>query len=183
MMIVRTERHPAHYDYRARFKDLRSVLGAEGAALFFAEEAETVVLIADESALLDMIGETDDAIAIHHFAHREARDLYLATLRPNADFKVREQWRQAKFKRFLSPAARALDALSRRHPFLLAAGAEDENLFTPLRGPSGARAYFEERGIHWWTNPLSGDQPGHSGPTQHDVVTGRVREPVPAFAH
>jgi hypothetical protein len=78
-MIVHTERHPAHYNYRTRFRDLRAARGAEGATLYSAEEAGSPVLITNESTLLGMIGETGDAIAIHHFVHREARDLYTSS--------------------------------------------------------------------------------------------------------
>ena len=50
------------------------------------------------------------------------------------------------------------DASGRRNGHLLALGCEDENLYPSLRGENGARRFFNERGIKWWTR--AGDDRG-----------------------
>jgi hypothetical protein len=169
-MITRTERHPARYDYRSRFPDLKDAGGSEGVEIFIAQENGEAALIADESTLLDILDESDRevGISIHFFTNEAARERYLETLRGNADFKTRARIRQAEFKRSLSAAAQALvDDHCRRHPFLLAGGSEEENLYPGLRGPGGAKSYFADRRIQWWRSARSGDPPGNRGPTRN----------------
>ena len=55
----------------------------------------------------------------------------------------------------------------RRYGHLLALGCEDENLYPSLRGESGARRFFKERGITWHRSHRSCDAPGVDGPTRN----------------
>lgn len=74
---------------------------------------------------------------------------------------------QARFRDTLSEGARSPnDDKGRRNGHLLAVGHEHENLIPELRGPDGATAFFRSRGIKWWRNGRSGDQPG-DGPTRN----------------
>ena len=59
------------------------------------------------------------------------------------------------------------DDEARRHGHLLAAGCEDENLYPPLRGETGARRFFKERKIKWHRTTGSGDADGEDGPTRN----------------
>ena len=59
------------------------------------------------------------------------------------------------------------DDKARRHGHLLAAGCEDENLYPPLRGETGARRFFKEREIKWHRTTRSGDADGGDGPTRN----------------
>ena len=59
------------------------------------------------------------------------------------------------------------DDEARRHGHLLAAGCEDENLYPPLRGETGARRFFKEREIKWHRTTRSGDADGEDGPTRN----------------
>ena len=59
------------------------------------------------------------------------------------------------------------DDKARRHGHLLAAGCEDENLYPPLRGETGARRFFKEREIKWHRTTRSGDADGEDGPTRN----------------
>ena len=59
------------------------------------------------------------------------------------------------------------DDKARRHGHLLAAGCEDENLYPPLRGETGARRFFKERQIKWHRTTRSGDADGEDGPTRN----------------
>ena len=59
------------------------------------------------------------------------------------------------------------DDEGQRHGHLLALGCEDENLYPSLRGESGARRFFKERGIKWHRTARSGDAPGVDGPTRN----------------
>ncbi len=54
-----------------------------------------------------------------------------------------------------------------RHNHLLALGCEDENLYPPLRGETGARRFFGERHIKWHRSARSGDTSGENGPTRN----------------
>lgn len=166
-MTIPIERFPASYDYRTRFPNIRRAGGAEGAAFFTAEDAGAHVLIIDESTALDIIGDEGDAVSVRYFASRQARDLCVTALRPDAPFKVRARQRQAEFRDTLSRAAQFGDEFSSRHPFLLGPGAEEENLIPALRGATGAAAYFRERGIRWWRHPMSGDPDKGKGPTRN----------------
>ena len=75
---------------------------------------------------------------------------------------------QARFRATLPAAARTpTDDKGRRHGHLLACGHEHENLIPELRGPGGAVDVFATRGIKWWRNGRSGDQPGVQGPTRN----------------
>ena len=68
--------------------------------------------------------------------------------------------RQARFRETLPlPARTPSDNKGRRHAHLLAHGHEEENLIPELRGENGARKFFRERTIKWWTNSRSGDRP------------------------
>ncbi len=75
---------------------------------------------------------------------------------------------QATFRATLpAPARTPTDDKGRRHGHLLALGHEHENLIPELRGPGGAVDFFASRGIKWWRNGRSGDQPGVAGPTRN----------------
>jgi len=75
---------------------------------------------------------------------------------------------QAIFRATLpAPASTPTDDKGLRHGHLLAVGHERENLIAELRGPGGARDLFSSRGIKWWRNGRSGDQPGVQGPTRN----------------
>lgn len=154
--------------YRSRFQDVQRAGGGEGFALYTAMDGTTPVLIADESMLAEMIDEPDWGVTIRWFSTALERDALLADLGGEIDFKGLARRQQAAFRATLSSAAQApSDELSRRHPFILPRGAEEENLFPTLRGPDGARAYFADRGITWWRNPKSGDRPAERGPTRN----------------
>jgi hypothetical protein len=82
-------------------------------------------------------------------------------------FGVDARAQQARFRATLSVGARSPDDdKGRRNPHLLAIGHEHENLIPELRGADGATAFFRSRGIKWWRNGRSGDQPG-DGPTRN----------------
>ena len=49
---------------------------------------------------------------------------------------------------------------------MLALGCEDENLYPPLRGDDGAREFFAERDIEWWSHN-GFDTTGRNGPTRN----------------
>ena len=57
------------------------------------------------------------------------------------------------------------DDQGRRHGHLLALGCEEENLYPSLRGGSGARRFFKERDIRWWTDNANRDD--GDGPTRN----------------
>lgn len=59
------------------------------------------------------------------------------------------------------------DDKGRRNGHLLALGYEEENLYPPLRGPDGAKAFFAKRNIHWWRSSRSGDDTVINGPTRN----------------
>lgn len=79
--------------------------------------------------------------------------------------------RQAEFRNAsptITPAGRSpTDPQGRRHEHLLALGHEDENLIPSIRGPGGARRFFEDRRIKWWRGAQSGDAKGKDGPTRN----------------
>ena len=79
--------------------------------------------------------------------------------------------RQAEFRKSsptISESAKSpSDDKGRRHGHLLALGCEDENLYPPLRGETGARRFFRERRIKWHRSARSGDTPGEDGPTRN----------------
>lgn len=79
--------------------------------------------------------------------------------------------RQAEFRKLsptISEQARSpSDDKGRRHGHLLALGCEDENLYPPLRGETGVRRFFAERGITWHRTARSGDASGEDGPTRN----------------
>lgn len=87
------------------------------------------------------------------------------------DFGARERRRQAEFRdksTTVSQEGRTPnDDKGRRNGHLLALGYEDENLFPTLRGPTGARAFFAQREIHWWRSSRSGDDEKINGPTRN----------------
>ena len=57
------------------------------------------------------------------------------------------------------------DDQGRRYGHLLALGHEEENLYPSLRGASGARRFFKERDIKWWTDNANRDD--GDGPTRN----------------
>lgn len=77
----------------------------------------------------------------------------------------------AAFRGTLSAGARKPDDdKGQRHGHLLAHGHEEENLIPELRGDDGARKFFRDRAIKWWTNARSGDRRtghGYEGPTRN----------------
>lgn len=77
----------------------------------------------------------------------------------------------AEFRRTLSHGANSpMDDKGKRHGHLLAHGHEEENLIPELRGESGAKTFFRDRAIKWWTNARSGDRPtgsDYEGPTRN----------------
>ena len=78
--------------------------------------------------------------------------------------------RQADFRKTSSTVSEQgrcpSDDLGRRHGHLLALGCEDENLYPSLRGASGVRSFFKQRGLKWHRRK-SGDTPGEEGPTRN----------------
>lgn len=76
------ERHPAGYDYRARFPRLREVVGAEGGVVYAADGPEGAALVADESALAELLPGEDSAglVTVRIFATAAARDAHAAGL-------------------------------------------------------------------------------------------------------
>ena len=54
-----------------------------------------------------------------------------------------------------------------RHTHLLALGCEVENLFPGIRGEGGARDFFSQRDVKWWTSPASGDYGKADKPTRN----------------
>lgn len=88
-----------------------------------------------------------------------------------ADFGTRERRRQARFRTesqtISAEAKQPTDDKGRRHGHLLALGCEDENLYPPIRGETGATRFLRDRGIKWWSSSRSGDQPGGTRPTRN----------------
>jgi len=85
-------------------------------------------------------------------------------------FGVVARRQQQRFRDTLSAAAQQpADDKAKRNPHLLAHGDELENLYPSLRDAGGARAFFAERGIQWWTNPRSDRVPDatYAGPTRN----------------
>lgn len=76
------ERHPAGYDYRARFPRICEVLGAEGGTVYAADGPEGAALVTDESALAELLPGEDLAglVTVRTFASAAARDAHAAGL-------------------------------------------------------------------------------------------------------
>jgi len=87
------------------------------------------------------------------------------------EFAKAARERQARFRdssgTISDAARRPLDDKGRRHGHLLRIGCEEENLYPLLRGLTGARRFFAERGIRWWRSSRSGDLRGIDGPTRN----------------
>lgn len=87
------------------------------------------------------------------------------------DFRNLVLRRQARFKETSSTVSEQgrcpSDELGRRHGHLLALGYEDENLYPSLRGASGVRSFFKQRGLKWHRSYKSGDALGDDGPTRN----------------
>ena len=85
------------------------------------------------------------------------------------DFGNAARKQQAKFRdtsSTISDQARSpLDDQCQRHGHLLGAGCEEESLYPSLRGKSGARQFFKERDIKWWTDKANYDD--GDGPTRN----------------
>lgn len=87
------------------------------------------------------------------------------------DFRKQERRRQKEF-RDSSPTVSSegrcpTDDKGRRNGHLLALGYEEENLYPPLRGTAGAKAFLAARDIHWWRSSRSGDDTDSNGPTRN----------------
>lgn len=83
---VREECHPAQYDYRARFPQLRVVVGVEGGVVYAADGPEGAALISDEGTLAEFLSESDheDLVPIRLFASAAARDVFAARVQERA---------------------------------------------------------------------------------------------------
>jgi hypothetical protein len=165
---IAAESLPAGASYRTLFQEIRPAGGGEGFALYTAMDGETPVLIEDDSVLAELVDEADWGVTVRRFSTLLARDTYLSHLVAVIDYKALARRQQATFRATLSTAGQGTgDQFTQRHPFIVPEGAEDENLFAALRGPDGARAYFEDRRITWWRNPKSGDRAPGRGPTRN----------------
>ena len=58
------------------------------------------------------------------------------------------------------------DDKGRQYDYMLALGCEDENLYRPLRGDNGARKFFSDRRLTWWSHN-GFDAPRKNGPTRN----------------
>ena len=68
---------------------------------------------------------------------------------------------QAKFRKTSDTISQeGRSPLDIQRPYLLAQGYEEENLYPSIRGQDGARRYFEDREIQWWSHGASGDRGG-----------------------
>lgn len=78
---VRVERHPAGYDYRARFPRVAEVLGGELGAVYTADGPEGPALVSDEFGLAELLPEGDGAalVTVRLYASAAARDAAAAT--------------------------------------------------------------------------------------------------------
>ena len=90
-MLLQSEKHPAGYDYRGKFPDLRRAGGAECASFYVGHDGDTPILVVDEWMLVELLGEELDAVTVYRFSHEAARDLYLASMLPRVDFETRDK--------------------------------------------------------------------------------------------
>ena len=95
----------------------------------------------------------------------------VSSIKSRTEFELSAKRRQQRFKESsptISDRGRSpIDEKGMRHPHLLAAGCEAENLYPGIRGEGGAIDFFKQRGITWWTSPASGDSGRADKPTRN----------------
>src|SRR5687768_3498789 len=83
--------------------------------------------------------------------------------------------RQARYRELLGGQAhRPNDDVGMRNGHLLALGSEEMNLYPSLRGPDGARRFFRDRNIRWWSSARSGDTSGARDLPTRNLASSQV---------
>jgi hypothetical protein len=84
------EYHPAGFDFRSRFSDVREVLAGEGEVCYAASDGADALLITDSGTLADLFGDGDlaaQAVSVRRFASSAERDAFVG-----ARVARREEW-------------------------------------------------------------------------------------------